>query len=303
MDISELEEEFDLEVKKQTEEGHSHTTFLGKYQGKKAVIKHSEDERTIREKEALKVTENADIRTPEVLDYMEMNGDHILITEMVDHSFPGREKWKDLEFCRKFAKSAAWMLRQIHSEELMEKAVSETEAIPENRDRALDAMKRKNHKIREDVESEAADIAVSIPEKIESEHRFTHGDFSTENILITEDGIQAVIDWAEAGFTSRLRDIALFESSFIDEYISFFHPKKVEEIRVEFRSIVEPYSTEKLELYRFHQNAVVLAFIRRGRCSEEWLKVGTLEEIESHRKKVLEQDINQARKLVTNFLD
>lgn len=295
MDISGLQDEFELEIAGATEEGHSHTTFLGTYRGKKAVIKHAEDERSVRENEALQIVEDTGIKTPEVLKYAEKKGDHILITELVNSSFPDREKWKDIDFCRRFVDSAADILKEIHSSKIMDRASQKTH-IPQNRDRALNAMTAKNSKIRAEVKGDIPDLCDSITRDITSEHVFTHGDFSTENILISDNGIEAVIDWAEAGFTSRLRDIALFESSFIDEYLRFFHPEKVKEIRQKFRTTVKPEDRHKLELYRFHQNAVVLAYIRRGRCSEEWRKVGSVQEIEKHRKKVLEQDIDMARK-------
>lgn len=294
MDVRELEEEFDLVVESRTEEGHSHTTFIGSYRGKSAVIKHSEDARAVREKEALDVTRGSGVETPEVLNYAERNGDHVLITGMVDSEFPGRELWNNPDFCKKLVRSVAETLGEMRSTDVVEKA-SETVEIRENRDRALKAMKAKNHKIGEEVEGDIPGICEAITAEIDSKHVFTHGDFSTENILLSENGVEAVIDWAEAGFTSRLRDIALFESGFIDEYIRFFHPEKAEEIRHMFRSNLDIDDTAKLELYRFHQNAVVLAYIRKGKCSEEWLKVGSVQEIENHREKVLEQDLEQAK--------
>lgn len=297
MDAEEIEKSLGLKIEGKTEEGHSHTTFYGVYEGEEVIVKHSEDEKVLRELEALKLVKDTGIPTPEVLDYQERDGDHILVTKKVESSFPNRDLWKDYEFCMSFTESAAEVLNLMHSSRLDSKA-REKDHLPQNTDRAAENIRSKIPKIRKTLEDDVLEVSKSIVESLSSDHGFTHADFTTENILINDGDIAAVVDWAESGFTSQIRDIALFEASFIDEYIRFFHPQKVEEIRETFRSKLNYDSSEKLELYRFHQNAVSLAYIKQGQCSQEWKKVGTVEEIERHREKILQEDLDQVREIL-----
>lgn len=293
----ELEGKYPVKITGRTEEGHTKTTFKGKYNGKEAIIKYSTEEDVKREKEALKLTENTSICTPKILDYEETKKASLLIIEKIDSKFPTKEKWQDLDFCKKLTSSAAEILNQIHSEKLNQKA-QKTKYCSQNQSRAINAMTRKNPKIEKELNNETFEICRQIIQKVNSSKRFTHGDFSTENILISSEGIETVIDWADCGTTSWKRDIALFEASFIDEYIRFFHPKKYQDIRKTFRKQLNNKIDSELDLYRFHQNSVILTYLKRGRCSKEWLNVGSKEEIEKHREKVVQQD----QKTVKNIL-
>ena len=297
MDAKVIEDNLKVEIEGKTEEGHSHTTFYGFSGGKEAIIKHSEDQRVAREFEALKLVESTDIPVPEIMDYQVLDGDHILVTEKVDFDFPDRETWQSYEFCLNFTESAAEILNVMHSEELSRRA-NETDHLPDNTDRASENIREKLPKVGEYLGEDVLKTAEAIAEELSQDHGFTHADFTTENILIADRNISAVIDWAESGFTSQIRDVALFEASFIDEYVRFFHPEKVEEIRDNFRSKVNFDSKKKLELYRFHQNTVSLAYIKSGKCSLEWQKVGSVDEIEKHREKVLREDIDQVKEIL-----
>jgi aminoglycoside phosphotransferase (APT) family kinase protein len=297
MNAEELESALDLKIDGKTEEGHSHTTFYGSYNGEKVVIKHSDNKKVPREIEALELMEEKDIPTPEILDYKRVGCEHILLTRKIESSFPDREMWKDYGFCLNFAKSAAEILNKIHSKKVNKRAKKKKNLI-ENKDRASRNLSSKMDKIRRMHDGEIPEIVEIIKEKISSDHGFAHGDFTTENILINGDEISGIIDWADSGITSQTRDVALFESSYIDEYVRIFHPQKVEELREKFRSIVEFDSTEKLELYRFHQNVVILAYIRSGGCSHEWQSVGSIEEVKEHREKVLREDIGKVKQIL-----
>lgn len=299
MDVEEIEKELDLEIKRRTGEGHSHTTFLGTFEEQKAIIKISGEE-VKREVEALKIANEVGISVPEVLEFVEMEGRSILVEKLVDSSLPGREDWKEIEFCRDFLSSGAETINRIHSTELIEKA-KETEHCKDNRDRAMRSMEEANSYISEEIGGESTDICRQITSNVETDHSFTHGDLYTANILISNGEIISLIDWAECGFTSRLRDIATFEASFIDEYIRFFHPSRAAEMRHEFRSEIGVTNSDKLELFRFHQNANILAHIRMGESNQEWKQVGSLDEIKKHREKILEEDLPEAKELISNY--
>jgi aminoglycoside phosphotransferase (APT) family kinase protein len=299
MNIEEIEKELDLEIRRKTGEGHSNTTFLGTFEEEKVIIKISGEELK-REVEALKIADEVGISVPEVLEFVEMDGKSILVEKLVDSSFPQREEWKDIEFCRGFLSSAAKMINRIHSAELMEKA-KKTEYCKGNRDRAMRSMEEANSYISEEVGGEVSDICRQITSNVETDQSFTHGDLYTANILISNGEIRSLIDWAECGFTSRLRDIATFEASFIDEYIRFFHPSRTAEMRQEFRSEIGVTNSDKLELFRFHQNANILAHIRKGELNQEWKQVGSLDEIKSHREKILKEDLPEAKELISNY--
>lgn len=287
----------DLEIIKQTEEGHSHSTFVGNFEGDKVIIKHSKDEKVNREKEALQILKNFSIPVPEIKEFVEEDNESVLILEMIDHEFPERQTWKDIEFCREFVDSAARILNEIHSEPVMEESSSRKYCV-KNKGRALRNMREKKPKIMKNCDKDLVKICENITESVEPAEKFTHGDFTTENILLSNGKLESVVDWAECGFTSQMRDVALFEASFIDEYIRFFHPNEYNNIRDRFREKTEIEDEEEYELYRFHQNTTVLAYIRDGGCSKEWLKVGSLSEIEKHRRKILEKDKEKVREIL-----
>lgn len=295
-----------MEAEFKAEGGFTNKDFLGNYRGKEVFIKYSaeNEERLLKEFTVCSnIHEVSDFKVPKPLKIVSSSKGTIAIFEKINLLYPSREKWKDFNYCKRTVKKGARILNDIRGLSSSSN-ISNLNMLGQEVVRIEEVMKNEVPKIKSTINEETANLCCKIIKFLENERgkqEFSHNDFSINNYLFQEE-LKGVLDWENSGYYDPHRDIAIFESSIIDEYVRFFHGDKAEILREIFRNqIKEDIKRERLELYRFFQNAVIYSCLSRGECSEAWKAIGGEKEIKDYRRKLIGKRKENVRRTLQNL--
>ncbi len=303
-----IENTEDLSVDGTPKGGVKNEVRTGTYQGRPVFMKYSGPENFDAVKRGFEASRilysNSDIRVSEPVKMIERGDEILAISEDLDIQYPEREKWKDEEFCRSTLKKAIDILEEIQNSGDLKQRAEDSEVLSE-RPEIIEGMRDEIELIEPGLDEETVELCRKVLDTLsetESTDKFSHSDLGMHNFIFEGSDLKGVFDWEYAGFFDSAKDWGKLESSVIDEFIGFFHPEKREEFReLMYEKMDEDIDRNRVKMYRFFQNAISYSYIVQGECSESWKAIGTVEEIEEYRGKLLEERKEEVKSLLDSY--
>lgn len=303
-----------VELGDETVGGFTHTTrFATTTDGKDVILKYSSDSDHIllieREYEACDILSavlhnNTDVNIPEPVIYVR-EGEEILVGfERLETYTPTRKDWEDIEFCGSVIDSVAELFNELHTNMGIYERIFNSDHCSDYVNRISDSMVANAEMVSYEGHEQYEELVNGCIEYIRgaqnnSEIRFSHQDFSVVNLAFSEEGLYAVFDWENCGFFDPMRDIALFESAIIEEFILEIHPERAESFRNRFRSQLEiDIDEDRVKAYKFVQLYIVLQHILDGDCTDMWLELGTWKDARDQKLRLLDELENNIRDII-----
>jgi len=285
------------------EGGVKNTVRTGTYRNREVFIKYSGTENLEDVKrgfEACSVLKE-EIKVPEPIRIVEKDEEVVAIFERLDISYPDRENWQDKDFCRETVEKSIETLEKLQkSKKIRLKAqnsdiLSEDPGITKN-------MREEVEYIKTGLDKDTVEICHEVLYALENkdvDKKFSHNDFGPHNFIFEGSELKGLFDWEYAGFYDPMKDWGKFESTVIDEFVTFFHPEKADEFReLLYENIEREADHDRAQMYRFLQTVVAYYYITNGECSESWKAAGTVEEIRELKAQQLDERKEEVREIL-----